>query len=192
VTQLSPKILLQAGIPVVTALQKAGQFIITSPRAYHAGFNTGFNIAESVNFALENWLPFCLQACQEYRFQRVAAFPYEEFVLQAAKNPDTETIARMLLHQINNIIHKEKQNQLKIYKEGIRQYICLQDIPYKPCTACGYDCFISGIVCNSHLGQVACLEHLKMLCDCPVENKRILIRIGLEELEKIEYSLRER
>ena len=55
-----------------TALQKKGQFVITCPRAYHAGFNTGFNVAESVNFALEDWLTICRKAVNDYRFSRSA------------------------------------------------------------------------------------------------------------------------
>jgi hypothetical protein len=45
-------------------LQEAGQFIITFPGAYHAGFNHGFNCAESVNFALPQWLPIGRRARQ--------------------------------------------------------------------------------------------------------------------------------
>ncbi|THH27258.1 hypothetical protein EUX98_g6931 [Antrodiella citrinella] len=39
-----------------TLVQRQGEFVITYPRGYHAGFNLGFNCAESVNFALDSWL----------------------------------------------------------------------------------------------------------------------------------------
>lgn len=43
-------------IPVNMLVHKQNEFVITYPRGYHAGFNMGFNCAESINFALESWL----------------------------------------------------------------------------------------------------------------------------------------
>jgi len=54
---LSPSILNKAGITYTTQIQRAGDFIITFPGCYHFGFNTGFNVAESTNFAIPEWVP---------------------------------------------------------------------------------------------------------------------------------------
>ena len=37
--------------------QNQNEFVMTFGTAYHQGFNLGFNIAESVNFATPSWLP---------------------------------------------------------------------------------------------------------------------------------------
>ncbi|EJD00680.1 JmjC-domain-containing protein [Fomitiporia mediterranea MF3/22] len=52
----SPTLLAQSGCKPNMLVQHAGEFVVTYPRGYHAGFNLGFNCAESVNFALESWL----------------------------------------------------------------------------------------------------------------------------------------
>ena len=38
--------------------QEAGEFMITFPYSYHAGFNHGYNCAESTNFASERWIEY--------------------------------------------------------------------------------------------------------------------------------------
>ncbi|KAG6879106.1 hypothetical protein C0992_005132 [Termitomyces sp. T32_za158] len=52
----SPTTLAQSSCRPNFLVQHSGEFVITFPRGYHAGFNLGFNCAESVNFALESWL----------------------------------------------------------------------------------------------------------------------------------------
>lgn len=54
---LSPAILKKAGIKFTTCIQRPGDAVITFPGSYHFGFNTGFNIAESTNFAVPEWIP---------------------------------------------------------------------------------------------------------------------------------------
>jgi jumonji domain-containing protein 2 len=58
----APEVLAQHGVPYCCGAQQRGEFMITFPRAYHWGFNAGPNIAEAVNFALDNWIPFGKEA----------------------------------------------------------------------------------------------------------------------------------
>mmetsp|Transcript_45335 Transcript_45335/g.73846 ORF Transcript_45335/g.73846 Transcript_45335/m.73846 type:complete len:829 (-) Transcript_45335:204-2690(-) len=55
-SMIEPDILIRHGIPVSFALQNPNDFMILFPRAFHCGFNTGFNCAESCNFADEKWI----------------------------------------------------------------------------------------------------------------------------------------
>lgn len=51
VAMVAPADLRAQGVPVYQLTQRAGEFIITFPRAYHAGFSHGFNCAEAVRAA---------------------------------------------------------------------------------------------------------------------------------------------
>ncbi|KAF8929355.1 hypothetical protein BGZ58_009017, partial [Dissophora ornata] len=54
---LSPSKLATDGVPVNRLVQHEGEFVLTFPFAYHSGYNLGFNCAESINFALNDWIP---------------------------------------------------------------------------------------------------------------------------------------
>lgn len=53
----SPSLLMSHGIKVNKLIHHENEFVLTFPYGYHAGFNFGYNCAESVNFAIPEWLP---------------------------------------------------------------------------------------------------------------------------------------
>uniref|UniRef100_A0A8C9VLZ7 [histone H3]-trimethyl-L-lysine(9) demethylase n=1 Tax=Scleropages formosus TaxID=113540 RepID=A0A8C9VLZ7_SCLFO len=63
-TLISPSILKKYSIPFNRVTQEAGEFMITFPYGYHAGFNHGFNCAESTNFATLRWIDYGKMATQ--------------------------------------------------------------------------------------------------------------------------------
>ncbi|RRT55546.1 hypothetical protein B296_00027775 [Ensete ventricosum] len=86
VTQFSPSLLRLEGVPVYRCVQRPGEFVLTFPRAYHAGFNCGFNCAEAVNVAPLDWLPHGQNAVELYREQgRKISISHDKLLLGAAK-----------------------------------------------------------------------------------------------------------
>lgn len=67
VTLVSPDKLIENGIPVYYANQNPNEFVITFPKVYHAGFNSGFNFNEAVNFTSKDWIDFGHEAIKDYR-----------------------------------------------------------------------------------------------------------------------------
>ena len=55
---ISPMLLKELGIPFQKVVQEERDMIVVFPYAYHAGFNHGFNIAESTNFGTERWIEY--------------------------------------------------------------------------------------------------------------------------------------
>ena len=83
VTMVPPGVLVDHGVKVVHAVQQPGEFIVTFPRAYHAGFSHGFNVGEAVNFGHVNWLDFGRRAIDVYStglFKRNAVFAHHRLV----------------------------------------------------------------------------------------------------------------
>lgn len=63
-TLISPCRLRQHNIPFNKITQEPGEIMITFPFGYHAGFNHGFNMAESTNFAAPRWVEYGKRASQ--------------------------------------------------------------------------------------------------------------------------------
>jgi [histone H3]-trimethyl-L-lysine4 demethylase len=54
ITMISPVVLTDQGVPVFRLEQSPGEYVITFPRAYHAGLNTGvcMQLTDCVNLSL--------------------------------------------------------------------------------------------------------------------------------------------
>lgn len=67
VTLMSPMKLLENGIQCYYANQNPNEFVITYPKVYHAGFNSGFNFNEAVNFTMDMWLEYGESCIDDYK-----------------------------------------------------------------------------------------------------------------------------
>ncbi|XP_058117185.1 probable lysine-specific demethylase 4B [Anopheles ziemanni] len=79
-TLISPQILKQHGIPFDKVTQEANEIMITFPYGYHAGFNHGFNCAESTNFAMPRWIEYGKRAAQCYCSTEMVKILMDTFV----------------------------------------------------------------------------------------------------------------
>lgn len=75
VTLISPFELIENGVNCYYANQRPGEFVITFPKCYHAGFNCGFNVNEAVNFTNSEWLRYGINSLEDYKkFKKPAVF----------------------------------------------------------------------------------------------------------------------
>lgn len=125
VTIMNPNILMSAGVPVYRTDQHAGEFVVTFPRAYHAGFNQGYNFAEAVNFAPADWLKMGRECILHYsHLRRFCVFSHDELVCKMALDPDKLdlTVAAATYQDMLLMVDNEKRLR-KTLLEWVRKFI---------------------------------------------------------------------
>ncbi|KAM5224592.1 lysine-specific demethylase 4D-like [Hipposideros larvatus] len=80
VALVSPTVLKENGVPFSRITQEAGEFMVTFPYGYHAGFNHGFNCAEAINFATPRWIDYGKVASQCSCGEARVSFSMDAFV----------------------------------------------------------------------------------------------------------------
>eukprot|EP00467_Chlorarachnion_reptans_P010887 CAMPEP_0114498786 /NCGR_PEP_ID=MMETSP0109-20121206/7061_1 /TAXON_ID=29199 /ORGANISM="Chlorarachnion reptans, Strain CCCM449" /LENGTH=1966 /DNA_ID=CAMNT_0001676293 /DNA_START=40 /DNA_END=5940 /DNA_ORIENTATION=+ len=121
VTLVAPMTLKKHGVPVCKATHHPGEFIVTFPQAYHAGFNYGFNVAEAVNFACHDWISWGTRAVEHYRkFSRIPVFSHDELLVRIGMNhTDVESCA--WLHSgIQRIVDIETSLRYTLHRKGLK------------------------------------------------------------------------
>ncbi|KAJ4955385.1 hypothetical protein NE237_012168 [Protea cynaroides] len=213
VTQLSPSILKSEGVPVSRCVQQPGEFVLTFPRAYHAGFNCGFNCAEAVNVAPIDWLPHGQNATELYREQgRKTSISHDKLLLGAAREAVRAQWELSLLRKntLDNLRWKDvcgkdgilaKAMKTRVEMERTkREYLCTSSQSMKmdtsfdatserECIICFYDLHLSAAGCHCSPDKYACLNHAKQLCSCAWSDKFFLFRYEIAELNVLVEAL---
>ncbi|KAM5464693.1 hypothetical protein MauCBS54593_006784 [Microsporum audouinii] len=115
VTLLPPNQLKKAGVNVYALDQRAGQFVITYPQAYHAGFNHGFNCNEAVNFAPSEWEPFGQSGVDRLQaFRRQPCFSHDEMLLTAAGKDTSIGTAKWLGKALRRMCDRELEQRTNL------------------------------------------------------------------------------
>uniref|UniRef100_A0A3Q2Z889 [histone H3]-trimethyl-L-lysine(4) demethylase n=1 Tax=Hippocampus comes TaxID=109280 RepID=A0A3Q2Z889_HIPCM len=189
VTIMNPNTLMNNGVPIYRTNQCAGEFVITFPRAYHSGFNQGFNFAEAVNFCTMDWMPVGRGCVKHYRqLNRYCVFSHDEMVCNMAFKADTLDVelASAVQKEMDAMVQEEEELREKINKMGVVQtrqvdYELLPD-EERQCCKCWTTCYLSGITCACRPGKVVCLYHVQDLCSCPLDNLILDYKFTLDEL----------
>ncbi|XP_037346584.2 lysine (K)-specific demethylase 5Ba [Pungitius pungitius] len=197
VTIMNPNTLMNNGVPIYRTNQCAGEFVITFPRAYHSGFNQGFNFAEAVNFCTMDWMPIGRKCVAHYReLSRYCVFSHDEMVCNMANKADTMDVdlASTVQKEMTDMVKEEEQLREKINKLGIVQsrqvdYEVLPD-EERQCCKCRTTCYLSGITCACSPGKMVCLYHTRDLCSCPHSNLTLHYKFTLEQLYPMMESVK--
>ncbi|XP_075331269.1 lysine-specific demethylase 5B-B isoform X3 [Odontesthes bonariensis] len=199
VTIMNPNTLMAHGVPIYRTNQCAGEFVITFPRAYHSGFNQGFNFAEAVNFCTVDWMPLGRQCVDHYRMlHRYNVFSHDEMVCNMAAKAGTlnMVLASAVYKDMVLMIQGEKELREKVKKMGVllwkeAKYDHLQD-DERQCAKCRTTCYLSAITCPCNPGVLVCLHHISSLCSCPVTNYTLNYRYALDDLFPMMNAVKQR
>ncbi|KAK0145524.1 Lysine-specific demethylase 5B [Merluccius polli] len=199
VTIMNPNTLMNNGVPIYRTNQCAGEFVITFPRAYHSGFNQGFNFAEAVNFCTLDWMPIGRECVKHYRqLSRYCVFSHDEMVCNMATKADSMEVelASSVQKEMAVMIQEEEELREKVNAMGVVQsqqvdYELLPD-EERQCCQCWTTCYLSGITCPCSPGKLVCLHHAQDLCACRPSSYTLQYKFTLAKLYPMMAAVKHR
>ncbi|WEW56116.1 hypothetical protein PRK78_001551 [Emydomyces testavorans] len=208
VTLLPPDQLKKAGVNVYALDQRAGQFVITFPQAYHAGFNHGFNFNEAVNFAPADWEPLGQAGVARLQeFRRQPCFSHDELLLTAAARDTSIKTAKWLGPALRRMCNRELEQRSKLlarqkelrHRKAVRdshESILEEQVEFKTAVEDAdlpeeeYQCSYCKVY--SYLTQFRCHERGKILCLLHAESHTCCNKDVFQRLLGQNHSLRYR
>uniref|UniRef100_A0A0A9GG39 JmjC domain-containing protein n=1 Tax=Arundo donax TaxID=35708 RepID=A0A0A9GG39_ARUDO len=200
-TMFPPNMLLDHNVPVYKAVQKPGEFVITFPCSYHAGFSHGFNCGEAVNFAIGDWFPLGSLASKRYALlNRTPLLAHEELLCRSAVLLSQKLLNRdpkswdKSDHPYSQYCVKSCFVRLMRFQRRARGLLAKMgsQICYKPeaysnlsCSMCRRDCYITHVLCGCNFDPV-CLHHEQEMRSCPCKSNRVVyVREDIQQLEAL-------
>ncbi|KAF5401529.1 Lysine-specific demethylase 5D [Paragonimus heterotremus] len=173
-TNMNPNILQAEGVPVYRTDQYCGEFVVTFPRAYHAGFNQGFNFAEAVNICLPDWLPIG-RACVEHyaQMKRHCVFSNNELLCTLAEVAVGKCRPEEVLQLTNPCRDPEKVTSLGT-KSGDTTKLFLP----AGCSTAGLDISAVAIV---HQEFTVLLSEERRL-------RQLALNLGITQMERVRFD----
>ena len=211
VTQFSPSILKDEGVPVFRAVQRAGEYVLTFPRAYHAGFNSGFNCAEAVNVATVDWLSHGQNAVELLSEEnKKTSVSHDKLLLGAAYEAvrslsggggeSGKSLAwrsfcgkNLTLTKAVETRLRMEEGRIKALGSGFNLIKMEKDFDSnceRECVKCCYDLHLTASGCNKcSPGEYACTKHANELCSCEGNDRFVLLRYTVDELRSLVRAL---
>ncbi|KAJ2212498.1 hypothetical protein IW140_005506 [Coemansia sp. RSA 1813] len=197
VTMLSPEVLVRRGVDVTVCDQRAGEFVVTFPQAYHAGFNQGLNFNEAVNFATPDWMPYDVGSIRRYQqYARNPVFSHDELLMTMCAADAGFMEHAWFQVAVHEMVSREMTGRAQVRSKWGRARI--REVPWdeveegdpdmpedmrQQCYTCKAFSFLSAVVCDCSPNYIACLLHPEMSCKCDVDQKILKIRHTDEELQ---------
>jgi JmjC domain, hydroxylase len=151
-----------------------GEYILTFPGSYHAGFSTGINIGEAVNFVSRSWFDFGFKCQEIYRATRekIPVLPIDWLIIENILNLDyskgIEPETKVKLRDSFSRIVKEERHHRELLERKLRpvnpegkqvwEMMENRDNVAEDHYQCKYCTYMSVIICKVHKVHY-CISH---------------------------------
>lgn len=213
---IPPDELIDNNVQVCRLVQEPGTFIITFPAAYHAGFSCGWNVAEAVNMALPDWLPYGRKSILRYENQdgirsgRPPCFSHEMLLVtlirralddvEVERKQMEDNYLKLLMREFSPFVRQEISRREQIFSKSIVRGISPHNnerSTYKrECKKCKTFSWFSAVTCEDcpetgRKTKFSCLVHAETHC-AKHSNLVIYEWVTLETLTKLLERMNER
>jgi hypothetical protein len=165
-----------------------GDFVVTFPRAYHAGFNHGFNFNEAVNFCLPDWLPQGRECIELYReYGKLPVFSHDGLVFETWRKNLTAECSEDLKVELEWIRDREVAGRELVLSGRLGGVVEVKAGPKDwNCHVCHDALFASCLQCVG-CERIVCFKHFKSkdCCFCDTGVLELLTNIDVGKVEEM-------